>query len=459
MWANATTAFAKGDKERDVRPDTRYALSGDLSIAYQVFGDGNEDLVVVPGWVSNVDLFWDEPVVARFLTELSSFCRVILFDKRGTGLSDRGTDAATLEERMDDVRAVMDAVGSQSATIFGYSEGGPMSVLFAATYPDRTRALVLAGSYANRRARANYPHGLSEADVDRLVERVRADWGTPLDIERRIPSLADNPRFRNWWARFLRGGASPAAALALLRMNLEIDVRPILASVQAPSLILHAARDRVVACSNGRYLAANIPNARMVEIDADDHVPFTETSERVLSEIRHFVTGQARRQIEERVLGTIMFTDIVGSTSLAHKVGDRDWTDTLAAHHDEVRNQLEIFGGREVKTTGDGFLAMFDGPARAVRCGHSIQSAVEAIGLKVRIGLHTGECTISGDDVAGIAVHIAARIGGMAEAGQVLVSQTVRDLVAGSGLIFDNLGVQELRGVDGQWSICAARSK
>ena len=440
-----------------MRPDTKYAISGDLSIAYQVFGDGEEDLVFVPGWISNIDLFWDEPIVARFLTELASFCRVILFDKRGTGLSDRGDGAATLEERMDDVRAVMDAVGSESATIFGYSEGGPMSVLFAATYPERTRALVLAGSYASRKAHEDYQEGLSQTEISNLVEKVRASWGTSLDIEQRIPSLANNPRFCNWWARFLRGGASPSAALALLRMNLEIDVRPILTSVQAPSLILHAKRDQIVSCSSGRYLADHIPNARLVEMDADDHVPFTETSEQVLAEIRQFLTGQAKSQIEKRVLGTIMFTDIVGSTKLAHEIGDRAWNDTLEAHHDEIRNQLEIYGGREIKTTGDGFLIMFDGPARAIRCGHSIQSAMETIGLKIRIGLHTGECTISGDDVSGIAVHIAARVGGLADAGQVLVSQTVRDLVAGSGIDFDNLGKHELRGIEGQWSICLAR--
>ena len=440
-----------------MRPDTKYAISGDLSIAYQVFGEGEEDLVFVPGWISNIDLFWDEPIVARFLTELASFCRVILFDKRGTGLSDRGDGAATLEERMDDVRAVMDAVGSESATIFGYSEGGPMSVLFAATYPERTRALVLAGSYASRKAHEDYQEGLSQTEISNLVEKVRASWGTSLDIEQRIPSLANNPRFCNWWARFLRGGASPSAALALLRMNLEIDVRPILTSVQAPSLILHAKRDQIVSCSSGRYLADHIPNARLVEMDADDHVPFTETSEEVLAEIRQFLTGQAKSQIEKRVLGTIMFTDIVGSTKLAHEIGDRAWNDTLEAHHDEIRNQLEIYGGREIKTTGDGFLIMFDGPARAIRCGHSIQSAMETIGLKIRIGLHTGECTISGDDVSGIAVHIAARVGGLADAGQVLVSQTVRDLVAGSGIDFDNLGKHELRGIEGQWSICLAR--
>lgn len=442
-----------------MRPDTHYARSGDLSIAYQVFGDGEEDLVFVPGWISNIDLFWDEPIVARFLTELSSFCRVILFDKRGTGLSDRSDGAATLEQRMDDVRAVMDAVGSERATIFGYSEGGPMSVLFAATYPERTRAVVLAGSYASRRAHDDYVEGLSESEVSILIEKVRASWGTPLDIEDRIPSLSKSPRFRNWWARFLRGGASPAAALALLRMNLGIDVRPILSLVQAPSLILHASRDRIVSCSSGRYLAENIPNAQMVEIDADDHVPFTETSERVIAEIRQFLTGREGSQREERVLGTIMFTDIVGSTKILREIGDRAWSDTLEAHHNEVRQQLEIFSGREIKTTGDGFLAMFDGPARAIRCGHSIQAAMEAIGLEVRIGLHTGECTISGDDVSGIAVHIAARIGGMADAGQVLASQTVRDLVAGSGIMFDDLGVHELRGIEGKWSICLAKPK
>lgn len=442
-----------------MRPDTHYAASGDLSIAYQVFGEGAEDLVLIPGWISNIDLFWDEPVVARFLTELGSFCRVILFDKRGTGLSDRVDGAAPLEHRMDDVRAVMDAVGSERATIFGYSEGGPMSVLFAATYPERTRALVLAGSYACRRARTDHDDGLSEPEVAALVEKTRSSWGTPLDIEDRIPSLAGNLRFRNWWARFLRGGASPAAALALLKMNLEIDVRPILSSVHAPSLILHSTRDRIVSFASGQFLAENIRNAQMVAISADDHVPFTETSERVLTEIKQFLTGQESSPVEDRVLGTIMFTDIVGSTDIVRQIGDRAWSDTLEAHHAEVRNQLAIHFGREIKTTGDGFLAMFDGPARAIRCGQSIQSAMQAIGLKVRIGLHTGECLISGEDVSGIAVHIAARIGEMAGAGQVLVSQTVRDLVAGSGIEFDDLGVRELRGIDGQWSICSARAR
>jgi pimeloyl-ACP methyl ester carboxylesterase len=439
-----------------MRPETRYTKVGSVSIAYQVFGDGSDDLVLIPGWISNVDLFWDEPIVVRFFEALAPFCRVLLFDKRGTGLSDPIGGVATLEQRMEDVRAVMDAVGSDRATLLGYSEGGPMSALFAATYPARTRALVLCGSYACRRADAGYDIGLSDAQMQALIDDIEKTWGTPLDIERRIPSLAANPRFRNWWARFLRGGASPTTAKALQKMNFAIDVRPILPAIQVPSLILHSIRDQIVDISHGRYLAQNIPNAKLVEMDADDHVPFTETADRVVEEIQRLLTGRHDASGAERMLSTIMFTDIVGSTEMARRLGDQTWTDLLAAHQDAIRRELMISRGREVKTTGDGVLALFDGPARAIRCGQAIRAAVGALGLNVRIGIHTGECILSGDDVAGIAVHIAARIGAHATSGQVLVSQTVRDLVAGSGIQFDDLGRHALRGVEGEWTICEA---
>lgn len=436
-----------------MRPETRYTKVGGVHIAYQVFGNGSEDLVLVPGYMSNVDLWWDEPVVARFFEDLGRFCRVILFDKRGTGLSDPIDGAATLEDRMDDVRAVMDAVGSQRATIFGYSEGGAMSLLFAATHPERTRALVLAGSYACRGAKPDYPIGLDAEARNAFLATVETRWG-PFDIDRRIPSLAGDPRFRAWWGKFMRGGCSVAAALAISRMNFEIDVRPVLSTVRVPTLILHSVRDAIVPVEHGRYMAERIPGATMLELDADDHVPFTETADAVVAQIETLLTGGHAPAIEDRVLGTIMFTDIVGSTAQAGRLGDRAWTDLLAAHDAAVRGALAAHRGREVNTTGDGVVAMFDGPARAIRCGAAIRDAVAALGIHARVGIHTGECVLRGEGIAGIAVHIAARIGALAKGGEILVSQTVRDLVVGSGIRFDEFGRHELRGVEGKWTVC-----
>ena len=436
-------------------PDTIYTRSGSVNIAYQVFGDGPRDLLLVPGWVSNIDVFWEEPTVVRFFEGLAEFSRVLLFDKRGTGLSDRVSGIPTLEDRMDDVRAVMNAADSKEATLFGYSEGGPMCALFAATYPERTHALVLMGSYARRQSAPDYKYGLSDENSEQLLKAIELEWGSPLDIEQRIPSLAANPRFKSWWAKFMRAGASPASAAALMRMNFQIDVRPILQSIRIPTLILHAKHDRVVDIGAGRYLAQNIPNARLVEIDANDHVPFGDSMVQILDETQQFVTGRSDIHGDDRVVSTIMFTDIVDSTRVAAEMGDSTWRDSLDAHHMMVRRQLAIHRGTEIKTTGDGFHATFDGPARAIRCGQAICQSVEVLGLRVRVGIHTGECVRLGDELEGIAVHIAARIGALAEAGQVLVSQTVRDLVAGSGIQFDNRGVHQLKGVDGEWVVCA----
>lgn len=438
-------------------PETFYTRSGSVNIAYQIFGDGAHDLLLVPGWISNVDVFWEEPTVVRFFEGLAKFSRVLLFDKRGTGLSDRVAGIPTLEDRMDDVRAVMNAADSKDATLFGYSEGGPMCALFAATYPGRTRSLVLMGSYARRQSAPDYACGLSDENFEQLLEDIDSGWGSPLDIERRIPSLASNQRFRRWWAKFMRAGASPASAAALMRMNSQIDVRPILPSIRVPALILHAKHDRVVDVEAGRYLAQNIPNARLVELDAYDHVPFGDSMGEVLDEIQKFVTGRSDFYSDDRVVSTIMFTDIVNSTRIAAEMGDSGWRDSLDAHHATVRGELAIHRGTEIKTTGDGFHATFDGPARAIRCGQAICQSVEALGLQVRVGIHTGECIRRGDELEGIAVHIAARIGALAEAGQVLVSQTVRDLVAGSGIQFESQGVHRLKGVDGEWSVCAAK--
>jgi pimeloyl-ACP methyl ester carboxylesterase/class 3 adenylate cyclase len=437
-------------------PETSYTRSGSVNIAYQVFGDGPRDLLLVPGWISNIDVFWEEPTVVRFFEGLAQFSRVLLFDKRGTGLSDRISGIPTLEDRMDDVRAVMNAANSKEATLFGYSEGGPMCALFAATYPERTSALVLMGSYARRQSAPDYECGLTHENSEQLLEDIESDWGSPLDIERRIPSLADNQRFRRWWAKFMRAGASPASAAALTRMNFQIDVRPILPSIRVPTLILHARHDRIVDAEAGRYLSQHIPGARFIEFDTDDHVPFGDSMGQVLDETQQFVTGRTDLHSDDRVVSTIMFTDIVNSTRIAADMGDSTWSDSLDAHHATVRRELAIHRGTEVKTTGDGFHATFDGPARAIRCGQAICQAVEALGLEVRVGIHTGECIRRGDELEGIAVHIAARIGALANAGQVLVSRTVRDLVAGSGILFEDQGAHQLKGVDGEWSVCEA---
>ena len=436
-------------------PTTLYAKSGDLHIAYQTYGDGPEDIVLVPGWISNVDVFWDEPVVVRFFDDLARFSRLILFDKRGTGLSDPVSGVATLEERMDDVRAVMDAAGSERATLLGYSEGGPMSALFAATYPMRTRALVLCGSYACRREMPGGIGGIDDEAHQEILERIEAGWGSAFDIDRRIPSMAGSRRFRDWWARFMRAGASPATAVSLQRMNFQIDVRPILGAISTPTLVLHSLKDQIVPVSSGRDLAERIPGAKLVEFDAEDHTPFGDGGERIVDEIEEFLTGQQAPSEDDRTLSTIMFTDMVSSTETAQRLGDQAWTDLLAAHESRTRQALEIHKGREVNTTGDGFVAMFDGPARAIRCGQAICDANEPLGIDVRVGIHTGECVVRGADISGVAVHIAARIGALAEGGQVLVSQTVRDLVAGSGIAFADLGAHQLRGIDGEWRICA----
>lgn len=434
-------------------PQTRYAQSDSISIAYQVFGEGPIDLVLVPGWVSNIDVFWDEPIVVRFLQQLAEFGRVILFDKRGTGLSDRVTDTPTLEERMDDVRSVMDKVDSRKAALVGYSEGGPMCVLFSATYPQRTHSVVMIGSYARRRSCVDYPFGESEETTNRLFRMLQTEWGGPLDIDERAPTLASDMRFSRWWARFLRSGASPTAVQALMQANAEIDIRHILESVRVPTLVMHATRDRIIPIDAGRYLAENIPGAKFVEIDADDHLPFGDGAERIIAEMEHFLTGRREAHDVDRVIATIMFTDIVGSTRRAEAMGDLRWRDLLSAHDELVRRELAIQRGREIKKTGDGFHVTFDGPARAIRCGQAIQNAVKELGLEVRIGIHTGECEMVGDGVEGVAVHIAARVAGLAEAGQILVSQTVKDLVAGAGVELEDRGSQSLKGVSGSWRI------
>jgi class 3 adenylate cyclase len=434
-------------------PETQYAVSEGVHIAWQVFGTGSVDVVFVPGWFSNVELTWENPWQVRFFSRLTSFARVILFDKRGTGLSDRETAAFTLEDRMDDVRTVMDAARSSRAVLMGRSEGGPMCALFAATYPDRTTSLVMIGSYARRVRTHDYPWGASPVAYAALLERMEADWGSAIDISSRAPSLAHDEAFLQHYTRYLRMSASPATAVKYARMNGEIDVRDVLPLIRIPTLILHATGDRVIDIGNARYLASKISGARLREIDSRDHLCDLTEHERVLDEIEEFVTGHRSEPPDQSMVTTILFTDIVGSTQLAAKLGDRRWADLLGAHHAEVRNLLTRYRGVEVKSTGDGFHAIFDGPARAIRCARQLQESVAKLGLELRVGLHTGECVITRDGLEGIAVHIAARVAQNATAGEIVVSQTVRDLVAGSGIEFEPRGEHQLRGVPDAWRL------
>lgn len=436
-------------------PVTRYAKSGDVHIAYQVVGEGPIDLVVVPGWVSNVECFWEEPRCAGFLHSLSAFSRLIIFDKRGTGLSDRVAFMPTLETRMDDLRAVLSAVGSQRAVLCGYSEGGPMCALFAATYPGRTAGLVMLGSYASRAWRADAPWGRTAQQTEQFNRVCEAEWGAPLAIERIMPSVAQDETVRHWWGRFLRMSASPAAVVALNTMNHEINVRPILTSVQAPALVMHARGDQQVDVRYGRELAALLPYARYVELDGEDHAPWLTNAEQIVGEIEAFTAAIGEPEEPERVLATVLFSDIVGSTERAIELGDRAWRDLLNRHHQIFRQALQRFKGREVDTAGDGFFATFDGPARAVRCSASIVEALAGIGVQVRIGLHTGECETIGGKATGIAVHIGARVSAAAGPGEVFVTSTVRDLVAGSGLRFKDRGACVLKGLPDAWHLYA----
>jgi class 3 adenylate cyclase len=442
-------------------PETRYARSGELNIAYQVTGEGPRDLVYVPGWVSNIELMWEEPAMTRFLERLASISRLVLFDKRGTGLSDRVSNdqLPTLEERMDDVRAVLDAVGSERAALFGHSEGGNMCVLFAATYPDQTIALITLGSFAKRRdPDDDYPWAPTAEDREETVADVERNWGRlrPEDVEYYAPSRVGDEQFVRNLEQYLRRGASPGAAAALLRMNSFIDVRDVLPTIQVPTLVLHRSGDHDVNVAEGRYLASKVPGAKFVELPGDDHWISAGDTDAIADEIEEFLTGTRPVPELDRVLATVLFTDIVGSTERAVELGDRRWRDLLSTHDAAVRRELERFRGREVDTAGDGFLATFDGPARAVRCAISAGDALRDMGLEIRAGIHTGECELDGPKVRGIAVHTGARIAALAGPGEVLVSQTVKDLVSGSGLAFEERGVHELKGVPGDWRVYAA---
>ena len=438
--------------------NVRYARSGDVNIAYEVIGDGPIDLVFVPGWVSHLEVAHEQPATVRFTERMAAFTRFIRFDKRGTGMSDRVSldRLPTLEQRMDDVRAVMDAAGSKRAAVFGYSEGGPMSAVFAATYPDRTTALIMMDAYARRVRAPDYPFGPTPEEHERWMARIESEWGTPFDIERRVPSLAHDERFRQYWASRLQRSASPGAAHALAVMNTAVDIRAVLPAIRVPTLVIHKSGDQSLEIGHGRYLAEHIPGARFVELPGSDHVMVDADVDPVVAEVQEFLTGVRPPADIDRILATVLFTDIVGSTERAATLGDRRWRDLLQGHHEIVRRELQRFRGREIDNAGDGFFATFDGPARAVRCACVIRDAVRELGIEIRAGLHTGECELLGAKVSGVGVHVGSRVAAAASASEVLVTRTVRDLVAGSGLRFDDRGRHTLKGLSEPWELYAA---
>ena len=440
-------------------PETRYVKSGSVNIAYQVRGNGPLDLVFVHGWISHIEHLWEEPSIARLFDRLSSFSRLILLDKRGTGLSDPVPldKLPTLEERMDDLRVVMDAVGSKRAALLGTSEAGALNLLFSATHPERIAALILLNSYARITWAEDYPCGIRAEDAEKLLEMIERDWGKGVAFEALVASQSDNEAMRNWWSRYQRHAASPGTAVTLLRMALDTDARGVLSVITVPTLILHKAGDPFTGPEHGRYLAENIPQARYVELDGTDHLFFAEGSNRLVAEIQEFLTGVREAGEPDRVLATVLFVDVVGSTELAAKVGDQRWRDLLQSFYAAVRAELGRFRGTEIDTAGDGLFASFDGPARAIRCARSICTAARPLGMKVRVGIHTGECELIGGKIGGIAVHIGARVAALAQSGEILVSNTVRDLVVGSGLQFEERGAHRLKGVPGTWPLYATR--
>jgi pimeloyl-ACP methyl ester carboxylesterase len=435
--------------------EVRFARSGDVHIAYRTVGDGPVDLVYAQGAFTHLEVDWELPAFRRYCERLAEFTRLILFDKRGMGMSDRVPGATTLEERMDDVRAVLDAVGGERAAVMGESEGGPLAILFAAAHPERAAALILQGAEVRERTDDEWPWGeATEAEFEGYMASVSEEWGKGRVIDWITPSVAGQEWARAWLGRVQSHAATPGSAEAFMRMAFDIDVRHVVPTINVPTLIVHTTGDQVCHVENARFLARSIPGARYVELPGADHVPWFEPDQ-TIAEIREFLTGQRESATPVRRLATVLFTDLVGSTSRATELGDRRWRELLEQHHTAVRRELDRFDGSEMDTAGDGFFATFDGPARAIRCAQSIIDVVRPLELDVRAGLHTGEVEVLDGKVAGIAVNIGARVAARAGAGEVLVSGTVKDLVAGSGLEFEDRGVAELKGVPGEWRLYA----
>lgn len=438
------------------RIDTRYARSGTLNIAYQEFGDGEVKLVLIPGWASHVENVWTIPDFAAFGRKLARFARVVMLDRRGTGLSDPVADPPTLEERMDDVRAVLDAVGWPRAAIWGISEGGPMAMMFAAACPDRTQALLLYGTYARFSRGDGYPHGYPPEVNATWLPALDKTWGTGELSRSFAPSITGDAAAMRLLARLERMAMSPGTARKLFTMMTQIDVRHVLPAIRVPTLVLHRRDDQPVRVGNARYLAEHIAEARYVELDGADHLPWLGDVDALLGAVREFLTGEHSEAEPDRVLTTILFCDIVDSTQRLAELGDQRWKQLLAAFYALADDKLRHFRGRLIDRAGDGLFASFDGPARAVRCGAVLAEAVHGLGVRLRVGVHTGECELLDDKLSGIAVHVGARIAGLAEPGQVLVSSTVNKLVVGSGLRFDDRGRHALKGVPGDWHLFAA---
>jgi pimeloyl-ACP methyl ester carboxylesterase len=439
-------------------PPVRYTKVGDVQLAYQVMGDGPRDLVFHLGFPSHIELQWDHPAVARFYQRLATFSRLILFDRRGTGLSERGLDMHGFDDRMDDILAVLDTVGSERCGHVGVAMGGRLALLFAAIYPERTTAVAtIAGHPATFRVEPDYPWGTTQEDLDHIIEGVLEGWGGVGSIQDFLavaaPSVADDPYTRDWWLRFVRSAMSPREVAEDLRALVGVDIRDVLPNVRVPTLILHRTGDRMADIRAGRYMAERIPTARFVELPGEDELPFFGDQNAILDELEEFFTGIRPTPRSDRVLASVLLTDIVGSTERVVESGDRRWRDLLEAHHSVVRRELSRFNGHEIDTTGDGFLATFDSPARAVRCAIAAGRAVHDMGMEIRAGVHTGEVEMVADRVEGIAVHTGARIAALAGAQEVLVSQTVKDLVAGSGLTFEDAGAHVLKGVPGVWQL------
>jgi pimeloyl-ACP methyl ester carboxylesterase len=437
-------------------PEVAYAKSADVSIAYETLGEGPLDVVIAPGFISHLGEDWSSPEFRRFAERIASYARFITFDKRGTGLSDRGVGLPSLEERMDDVRAVMDAAGCERAALVGVSEGGAMSMVFSATYPERTHSLTLIGSFARFSPAPDYPAGIPDSVFDSLMDYFDTRWASGALGKVVVPSRAQDERFLEEFARHNRAAAAPGDAKALMRMNQSIDVRDVLPAIHVPTLVLHRIGDRMIPVEAGRYMAERIPGAKWVELPGSDHPPqFGDDA--MQDEIQQFLTGSRGAPREpDRVLATVLFTDIVDSTARAAELGDQQWRRLIEQHHALVRRELERHRGKEIDTAGDGFFATFDGPARAVQCATGIARAVRDLGIEVRAGLHAGECELHPDGVTGLAVHIGSRIASLAGAGEVWVSSTVKDLVVGSGLEFEPRGTRELKGVPGDWSVYQA---
>lgn len=431
-----------------------------MHIAYRVVGDGPIDLVVVPGWVTHLEAHWEHPLVWRFAERLAGFSRLILFDKRGTGLSDPVSEEnlPTLEMRMEDLHAVLNAVGSTRTALLGISEGGPMCALFAATYPERTSALIMSSCYAKWIRDEDYPWAPTRQEHEAAFIAYEKNWGTPIGFKTVAPSVASDESCRNWWARNLRLGASPGAGIALYRMNIEIDIRALLPTIRVPTLILHREGDRLINVGNSRYMASRIPNAKYVELGGVDHLPWFGDSDTVLDLIQEFLTGMRPIEGKDRVLCTVLFIDIVESTERALSMGDSRWRDLLHTFQQDVKQELDRFRGRLIDTAGDGVFASFDGPARAVRCASALRDRMSRLDLQIRSGLHTGECEVTGDKLAGVAVHIGARVASFAEPNEILVSSTVKDLVAGSGLSFTSRGRHILKGLTDELELYSVNS-